>query len=391
MSSNTNTPNINSISSSTFYTTMTTTSPANTNGSKDEIRKQANLRLLQRTCSADICDIISSATHVVLYEWAGSAWTKCDIEGSLFLAVSHPNNAHKLIIMNRNSPTNFQMDVTSNLQLQHQEPYLIFKETIHAPIIDNGGNNDTVNDTMGMIMKIRGVWFHNAEERIAMDLVLQQTIKDLKQQQKQLASVPVGMRSVSAPSSKNHPSNTPPQQQERHVATTSSSSLASSYPTTLDAQTATATLTALLGVTDIKSKGDVTRDTNKKNKISNNMMTPPTKSSIPITNNVVSSSNNPSQRSNSNPTTYAAAAAGTSTSSSNSSVDSNIQPQQPSIYSNNNENGTSGGGVALDKKSLQLALLSLVQDDRFLDLLHSQYLRVVRSRVKKQQQNQQQP
>jgi mRNA-decapping enzyme 1B len=42
----------------------------------------------------------------------------------------------------------------------------------------------------------------------------------------------------------------------------------------------------------------------------------------------------------------------------------------------------------LDKKSLQLALLSLIQDDRFLDLLHSQYLRVVHARVKKHQQEQ---
>ena len=41
-----------------------------------------------------------------------------------------------------------------------------------------------------------------------------------------------------------------------------------------------------------------------------------------------------------------------------------------------------GSGVALDKKSLQLALLSLIQDDRFLDLLHSQYLRVIHSRAK---------
>ena len=45
----------------------------------------------------------------------------------------------------------------------------------------------------------------------------------------------------------------------------------------------------------------------------------------------------------------------------------------------------------LDKKSLQLALLSLIQDDRFLDLLHSQYLRVARTRAKKNQQHQQQP
>ena len=42
-----------------------------------------------------------------------------------------------------------------------------------------------------------------------------------------------------------------------------------------------------------------------------------------------------------------------------------------------------GGSVALDKKALQLTLLSLIQDERFLDLLHSQYLHVVHARAKK--------
>jgi mRNA-decapping enzyme 1B len=42
-----------------------------------------------------------------------------------------------------------------------------------------------------------------------------------------------------------------------------------------------------------------------------------------------------------------------------------------------------GGSVALDKKALQLTLLSLIQDERFIDLLHSQYLRVVHARAKK--------
>jgi hypothetical protein len=45
--------------------------------------------------------------------------------------------------------------------------------------------------------------------------------------------------------------------------------------------------------------------------------------------------------------------------------------------------------AVLDKKSLQLTLLSLLQDDRFLDLVHSQYLKVVRARAAKQQQQQQ--
>mmetsp|Transcript_4182 Transcript_4182/g.5459 ORF Transcript_4182/g.5459 Transcript_4182/m.5459 type:complete len:177 (+) Transcript_4182:393-923(+) len=36
--------------------------------------------------------------------------------------------------------------------------------------------------------------------------------------------------------------------------------------------------------------------------------------------------------------------------------------------------------IELDKKSLQLSLMSLLQDDRFLDLIHAQYIKVVRAR-----------
>ena len=37
-------------------------------------------------------------------------------------------------------------------------------------------------------------------------------------------------------------------------------------------------------------------------------------------------------------------------------------------------------GTALDKKSLQLTLLSLIQDDRFIELIHAQYLKVLKAR-----------
>lgn len=36
--------------------------------------------------------------------------------------------------------------------------------------------------------------------------------------------------------------------------------------------------------------------------------------------------------------------------------------------------------MTLDKKSLQLSLMSLLQDDRFLDLIHAQYLKIVKAR-----------
>lgn len=44
------------------------------------------------------------------------------------------------------------------------------------------------------------------------------------------------------------------------------------------------------------------------------------------------------------------------------------------------------GNLTLDKKSLQLALLSLIQDERFLDLIHAQYLKVANARNAREQQ-----
>ena len=46
--------------------------------------------------------------------------------------------------------------------------------------------------------------------------------------------------------------------------------------------------------------------------------------------------------------------------------------QQQQTYLNNN---------VLDKKSLQLSLLSLIQDERFLDLIHAQYIKVTHARA----------
>jgi mRNA-decapping enzyme 1B len=59
---------------------------------------------------------------------------------------------------------------------------------------------------------------------------------------------------------------------------------------------------------------------------------------------------------------------------------------QPTVQQEERSEGTSEN-APLDKKSLQLALLSLIQDDRFLDIIHAQYLRVVKARDTHRQQN----
>ncbi|OEU07491.1 PH domain-like protein [Fragilariopsis cylindrus CCMP1102] len=65
----------------------------------------------------------------------------------------------------------------------------------------------------------------------------------------------------------------------------------------------------------------------------------------------------------------------TSSSSSNSNSNSNANQQQQSQQ------------PTLDKKSLQLSLLSLIQDERFLDLIHAQYLKVHNARTKNNNNN----
>lgn len=74
-------------------------------------------------------------------------------------------------------------------------------------------------------------------------------------------------------------------------------------------------------------------------------------------------------------TSAAPAAAATSTPATQQQ---NVSP--PSTHQN----------LVLDKKSLQLSLLSLIQDDRFIDLIHAQYLKVVHTRAQRSQQQQQQ-
>ena len=261
----------------------------------EEARRQANLRLLQRTASPDITDIGVSATHVVLYEYRDTAWHKSGIEGSLFVVQRRSGNSltHELIILNRHSTDNFQIPLTAEFQIQHQDPYLIFKQ--HA------SDNKRI---------IRGIWFHSAEERTAVHNVLERTLALIRQHEAALAAVSTPASDVGA-----------------------------------------ATLATLF------SPMNISTTTTPKNHNQETAAAAPT-----------TPANAPPQHVAS-PSVAAPAVAATPTSASSPAASAAANASMP--------------GVALDKKSLQLALLSLIQDDRFLDLLHSQYLRVVHARSAK--------
>jgi mRNA-decapping enzyme 1B len=275
-------------------------------GITEQARKEANLRLLQRTCLREINDVVQTATHVVLYEFICDGWQKCNIEGSMFL--TQTPERYYLVILNRHSTENLIMEVAGTMQLQHQDPYLIFRERV------------------GDATRIRGIWFHNADERSAMTTVLQRSIERL--QAGSVPPPPPPTPTTPAPAARPPPSTPSPRAPQLSTPAPRSHSLSSSSPEPSSASNSTA-LEPLLASMAVS-----------------------------------------------------ALAANATPTPSRGASSSSPSPSSP---------GGGGTGVALDKKSLQLALLSLIQDDRFLDLLHSQYLRVVHARVKKQQQHQPPP
>ena len=358
----------------------------------DDARKKANLRLLQRTCDKSITEIMATATHVVLYEFAHASWSKTEVEGSLFVvSKSSPQTSYMLTIMNRSSTENFTMPITSELNLQHQEPYLICKRIL----------SDAKTGTSKSV--IEGIWFHHAHERIALTNTMEQIIQSLQPQPfnpplPQQLTQPEQRTQIGGPSislgqaqpgvsltahsttlaatlaaahhNPLHPAPSVPQPSTAHSASTtlnisSSVSPAPVIPQILDplhsaapAGTSTATpderaqLAALLSQTALLASQPPSSTTPS--------MTPPpkpTEGKQPILREV---SNPPSSVVNGGSTTVATATG------DDTAAPTALPP-----------------GVALDKRSLQLALLSLIQDDRFLELLHSQYLRVMKARAKK--------
>lgn len=261
----------------------------------EQARKDANLRLLKRSVDRSITDILGGATHVVLYNFSQEtqSWEKSNVEGSLSLAVRGGDNGNDnrfiLVILNRNSPENYPMELTSDFQLQQNDPYLIFKN--YEQEEDNLGNNIKGPAT------IRGIWFPNDEERMKMNDLLVDVLQSLK----------------------NNPGPA--------AAPAAAPAPAPANDNTIHRNAATASLFAALNI-------GTSPEPQKR------------------------------QQETQNYQTKAVSAASRSSSTSTASTNSN-QQQQPT----------------LDKKSLQLALLSLIQDERFLDLLHAQYLKVHNARA----------
>jgi len=231
----------------------------------------------------------------------------------------------KLIVSNRNSTENLEVGITSTFQMQLREPYLIFRDSASSNNSSSSSGGGGAADEA-----IRGLWFHDGKEREQVHSYLENVVKSLQkidEMEKEHGPPPSLMTNTT-----DHGSND-----------TSNSNAAS----------------ATAGE---KKKGPVEVNTNAAG------------AALLSTLNL---------NDNKQPTTTAA-----------KSRKQTPQPLQPATQSGNTTPSSTSPPPAavpantLDKKSLQLALLSLIQDERFLDLIHAQYLKVASSRAQREQQQQ---
>ncbi|CAD7013036.1 unnamed protein product [Ceratitis capitata] len=90
-------------------------------------------------------DIVDSSSHVAFYTFNAehNEWEKTDVEGAFFIYSRNAQPFHSIFINNRINTTPFVEPITSQLELQSQPPFLLYR-----------------NERS----RIRGFWFYNSEE-----------------------------------------------------------------------------------------------------------------------------------------------------------------------------------------------------------------------------------
>lgn len=104
-------------------------------------------------------DILETATHVALYTFnaVNNEWEKTDIEGALFVYSRNGEPYNSVLIMNRLNTNNLVEPVTQGLDLQLQEPFLLYR-------------NSRCN--------IYGIWFYDKEECVRIGAMLNKLVKE---------------------------------------------------------------------------------------------------------------------------------------------------------------------------------------------------------------------
>ncbi|ONK71315.1 uncharacterized protein A4U43_C04F7200 [Asparagus officinalis] len=106
--------------------------------------KLLNLTVLQRI-DPFVGEILMTATHVTFYEFniELNQWSRKDVEGSLFVVKRNTQPRFQFIVMNRRSTDNLVEDLLGDFEYEVQAPYLLYR---------NGAQ------------EVNGIWFYNSQD-----------------------------------------------------------------------------------------------------------------------------------------------------------------------------------------------------------------------------------
>uniref|UniRef100_A0A0D9WXA2 WH1 domain-containing protein n=1 Tax=Leersia perrieri TaxID=77586 RepID=A0A0D9WXA2_9ORYZ len=110
----------------------------------EEGTRVLNLTVLQRLDPA-VEDILITAGHVTLYDFDTNLnqWSRKDVEGSLFVVKRNAQPRFQFIVMNRRNTDNLVEDLLGDFEYQLQAPYIMYRNAAQEVI---------------------GIWFYNSQE-----------------------------------------------------------------------------------------------------------------------------------------------------------------------------------------------------------------------------------
>jgi len=74
-------------------------------------------------------ELVDTAKYVALYSFVNNVWTKTNIEGSLFVYARSGEPKYNIVVLNRLDTKNLVQPITPELDLQRNEPYLLYRNS----------------------------------------------------------------------------------------------------------------------------------------------------------------------------------------------------------------------------------------------------------------------
>ncbi|EFN85891.1 mRNA-decapping enzyme 1A [Harpegnathos saltator] len=143
----------------------------------DRTELRMNVAALKRV-DPYVKDILETATHVALYTFNAdeNEWEKTNIEGALFVYSRNGEPYNSILIMNRLNTNNLVEPVAQGLDLQLQEPFLLYR-------------NSRCN--------IYGIWFYEKEECVRIANTINKLLKESEESRK-INSKPLAVKAKKA-------------------------------------------------------------------------------------------------------------------------------------------------------------------------------------------------